>query len=164
MAPGSLEAALPREMYVDEQTWLAERETALFGQWFCVGRLDDLGLSTAVPGGRRSTWWGSRCSSPATRTVACTAPTTSVATAARRSSRCSSSRRAPVACPASALRCPYHSWTYGLDGRLMRAPHADLADEDLDGFRLNQVDGGDLGRVRLRAPHARHVPPLSATP
>lgn len=23
----------------------------------------------------------------------------------------------PGACAASALRCPYHSWTYGLDGR-----------------------------------------------
>ena len=31
----------------------------------------------------------------------------------------------PRACAASALRCPYHSWTYGLDGRLLRAPHTD---------------------------------------
>ena len=59
MAQGSLEAALPREMYVDEQTWLAERETALFGQWFCVGRFDDLGL--AMPHGwSSSTSRGSR--------------------------------------------------------------------------------------------------------
>lgn len=28
------------------------------------------------------------------------------------------------------LRCPYHSWTYGLDGRLAGAPHT----EDLQGF------------------------------
>jgi Rieske 2Fe-2S family protein len=41
-----MEPALPREMYVDQQTWLAEREAALFGQWFCVGRADDLGLRT----------------------------------------------------------------------------------------------------------------------
>jgi|SRR5680860_125741 len=46
MAQDALQAALPREMYVDQQTWLAERETVLFGQWFCVGRLDDLGLAT----------------------------------------------------------------------------------------------------------------------
>ena len=25
---------------------------------------------------------------------------------------------------AGAIRCPYHSWTYGLDGALLRAPHA----------------------------------------
>ena len=44
---GALQAALPREMYVDEQTWLAERETVLFGQWFCVGRIDELGLAAS---------------------------------------------------------------------------------------------------------------------
>ncbi len=26
---------------------------------------------------------------------------------------------------ASAIQCPYHAWTYGLDGRLIRAPHMD---------------------------------------
>jgi Rieske 2Fe-2S family protein len=26
---------------------------------------------------------------------------------------------------ASAIQCPYHAWTYGLDGRLMGAPHMD---------------------------------------
>ena len=45
MAEGALEAALPREMYVDQQAWLTEREAVLFGQWFCVGRADDLGLA-----------------------------------------------------------------------------------------------------------------------
>jgi phenylpropionate dioxygenase-like ring-hydroxylating dioxygenase large terminal subunit len=44
-----------------------------------------------------------------------------------------------VACPASALRCPYHSWTYGLDGRLMHAPHTDLTGLDVDSFRLDPV-------------------------
>jgi Rieske 2Fe-2S family protein len=39
----------------------------------------------------------------------------------------------------SALRCPYHSWTYGLDGRLLRAPHTDLDGADLDDFRLSPV-------------------------
>src|SRR5437870_2691670 len=26
---------------------------------------------------------------------------------------------------ASAIQCPYHAWTYGLDGRLIGAPHMD---------------------------------------
>ena len=47
MTQGSLQAALPREMYVDGQSWLAERETVLFGQWYCIGRLDDLGLTAS---------------------------------------------------------------------------------------------------------------------
>src|SRR6476620_511659 len=44
MPDGPLQAALPRAMYVEPGTWLAEREVALFGQWFCLGRTDDLGL------------------------------------------------------------------------------------------------------------------------
>ena len=39
-----LQAALPREMYVDPAAWLRERDRVLFGEWFCVGRTDDLGL------------------------------------------------------------------------------------------------------------------------
>jgi len=31
---------------------------------------------------------------------------------------------------AQSLRCPYHSWTYDLAGRLLRAPHT----EDVAGF------------------------------
>ena len=85
----------------------------------------------------------------------CTAPTTCAGIAARRSCRSSSESTAPVACAASALRCPYHSWTYGLDGHLMRAPHTDLDDHDVDDFRLNPVGRRDLGRVRVRAPDTR---------
>ena len=44
MPAGPLQAALPREMYVDPATWLTERDLALYGQWFCLGRTDDLGL------------------------------------------------------------------------------------------------------------------------
>ena len=31
---------------------------------------------------------------------------------------------------AAAIQCPYHAWTYGLDGRLIGAPHMD----DVPGF------------------------------
>ena len=27
---------------------------------------------------------------------------------------------------ASAIQCPYHAWTYGLDGELIGAPHMDV--------------------------------------
>ena len=38
---------------------------------------------------------------------------------------------------ADRIQCPYHGWTYGLDGRLLKAPHADL--DDTSGFALNPV-------------------------
>src|SRR3712207_1405896 len=42
---GSLQAALPRAMYVDESAWTLERDAVLYAEWFCVGRVDDLGLA-----------------------------------------------------------------------------------------------------------------------
>ena len=39
----------------------------------------------------------------------------------------------------SAIQCPYHAWTYGLDGRLIGAPHMD------------EVPGFDKGDYSLRA-------------
>jgi glycine betaine catabolism A len=44
---------------------------------------------------------------------------------------------------AAAIQCPYHAWTYGLDGRLIGAPHMD----EVKGFRkehysLRQVHAG----------------------
>ena len=44
-----LQAALPREMYVDRDAWLRERDRVLYAEWFCIGRTSDLGL---VGGGR----------------------------------------------------------------------------------------------------------------
>jgi Rieske 2Fe-2S family protein len=139
MPDTALQAALPRELYVDPQAWLAEREAVLFGQWFCVGRLDDLGLHepsrvvvvdvvgesvlvTSDEHGRLHASYnvcrhrGSQIRPVAERTTG-----------------------TPTACEVSALRCPYHSWTYGLDGRLLRAPHTDLDGPVLDDFRLASV-------------------------
>ena len=41
----------------------------------------------------------------------------------------------------SAIQCPYHAWTYGLDGKLTGAPHMD----DVPGF--------DKANYPLRSPH-----------
>ncbi len=35
---------------------------------------------------------------------------------------------------AAAIQCPYHAWTYGLDGRLVGAPHMD----EVNGFRKEE--------------------------
>jgi Rieske 2Fe-2S family protein len=157
MTGDTLQAALPREMYVDEQTWLAERETALFGQWFCVGRRDDLGLATP-----------SRVVvvDVAGESVLVTSDEDGHLHGAYNVCRHRGSQilpvdaaPAPVACSASALRCPYHSWTYRLDGRLMRAPHTDLEGLDTESFSLNPVSVDVWGGFVFV-----HLSPDNATP
>jgi glycine betaine catabolism A len=156
---GALQAALPREMYVDHETWLAERERVLFGQWFCIGRVDDLGLDETsrvvvvdVVG----------------ESVLVTADEHGVLHGAYNVCRHRGSQlfpvldepvSRPVACAASALRCPYHSWTYRLDGQLLRAPHTDLEGLDPDGFRLHAVSVETWGGFVFV-----HLSPERATP
>ena len=132
-----LQAALPREMYVEPGTWLAERELALFGQWFCLGRTDDLGLEAT-----------SRVATVdvAGESVLVMRDAAGALHAAYNVCRHRGSQIRPTAgaadaaaCDLSALRCPYHSWTYGLDGRLLRAPHTELTGVDLERFRLAPV-------------------------
>ena len=36
-------------------------------------------------------------------------------------------------CLAGSIQCPYHAWTYGLDGKLRRAPHMD----QVEGFSVS---------------------------
>lgn len=131
-----MQEALPREMYVDEDAWRVEREAVLYAEWFCVGRLAELGL--AEP---------SRVVvvDVAGESVLVTSDEQGALHAAYNVCRHRGSQvvvpaepDAPrVACPAGALRCPYHSWTYGLDGRLLKAPHAEV--DDPAAFALNPV-------------------------
>jgi Rieske 2Fe-2S family protein len=147
-------------MYVDEAAWRVEREAVLYAEWFCVGRLAALGLtepsrvvaldvageSVLVTSDEHRTLHAAYnvCRHRGSQLLSPTAP-----------------GEAATACPAGALRCPYHSWTYALDGRLLKAPHADL--EDTSGFALDpvgvQVWGGFVF-VHLSPERAR---PLSAS-
>src|SRR5437016_10129539 len=44
---------------------------------------------------------------------------------------------------ASAIQCPYHAWTYGLDGRLIGAPHMDeVPGFDKADYSLHPVNVG----------------------
>ena len=55
LSVGELQAALPREHYVDDATHRVERERVLLREWTCIGRLDELGLTepgSAAPAAR----------------------------------------------------------------------------------------------------------------
>src|SRR5689334_15639458 len=107
-------------MYVDADQWTVEREAVLYGEWYCVGRVDDLGLTAAK---RVATV------DVAGESVLVTSDEDGTLHAAYNVCRHRGSQlRAPAdtigqaARDAGSLRCPYHSWTYALDGSLLKAP------------------------------------------
>ena len=128
---GELQAALPREMYVDPGQWTVERDAVLYGEWYCVGRLDDLGLASP----KRVV-----AVDVAGESVLVTSDEDGTLHAAynvcrhRGSQLCSPEQPAR---DAASLRCPYHSWTYALDGSLLKAPHATV--DDPAAFALHPV-------------------------
>lgn len=38
------------------------------------------------------------------------------------------------------IQCPYHGWTYALDGRLIGAPHMDISGFSRDDYPLHEID------------------------
>lgn len=143
--PRQLQPALDRHHYVDGESFAREMEM-LRREWMCIGRLDELGLAASgrVLPNRRAVveFLG--------ESVIVTADADAVLHAFANVCRHRGSQVVPVepglavpACDAKSLRCPYHSWTYGLDGRLIHAPHTD--DVDLErsayGLRSLRADG-----------------------
>jgi Rieske 2Fe-2S family protein len=140
-APNALKAALPKHWYVDDAHWRREREAVLYGSWLCVGRIDELGL--AEPGRLAVV-------DVAGESILLTSDADRALHAAYNVCRHRGSQIVPVVdgepeCrPAQALRCPYHSWTYDLSGRLLRAPHTEGVDDfDPDAFGLSPVAVAD---------------------
>ena len=54
---------------------------------------------------------------------------------------------------AGSIQCPYHAWTYGLDGRLLGAPHM----EEVPHFRKEDYPLHRVARRRLGRPHLHHA-------
>ncbi|MGI8433189.1 MAG: aromatic ring-hydroxylating oxygenase subunit alpha [Nocardioidaceae bacterium] len=118
----SLQPALPKQMYIDQAHWAVERDRVLHATWFCVGRVDALSLDR-----------------PSTLAVVDVVGESVLLTSDRdgrlhaaynvcrhRGAQLVSAdpgSEPPAPCAVGSLRCPYHSWTYDLDGRLLKAPH-----------------------------------------
>ena len=112
---------LPREAYVDPAVLEWER-AHFFAGWVCVGPVDRPGRGRAPS----APWRSARAApcSPAPRTACCTPSPTSAGIAAHELLPCGADARK------RAIVCPYHAWSYRLDGSLLGAPGF----RDVDGF------------------------------
>src|SRR5271169_1881807 len=141
-----LERSLRRASYVDEAEFRRERDAALFADWFCAGRAEQVAapgdyLTIGVAGesaivvrdrdGRLAGFYnlcrhrGSRLVSPGDGDPA--------------------DVPGPSGCFTGSIRCPYHGWTYGLDGTLRAAPFLPDLRRHRSGLGLHAVDVEEWG-------------------
>ncbi len=141
--PGSaqipLEPSLPGPSYTDEREFARERDMVLLADWFCVGREESL-LTT-----------GDYLTADVAGESILVVRNTGGLAGFYNLCRHRGSRLVPVAgsqpaersgrsgCAGGALRCPYHGWTYGLDGSLRSAPFLPDLRRHRDGLSLHPV-------------------------
>jgi Rieske 2Fe-2S family protein len=123
---------LPGPAYTSEDVLAWERERFFGGSWACVGRAEDL----AGPGDQRAIRVG-------TEAVLLVRGKDGVLRGFFNTCRHRGHELLPCGGPvvtSRAIRCPYHSWTYGLDGRFKTAPsfvdRADWRRDDPDNSLL----------------------------
>jgi len=145
-----LERALPAPWYLSDDRFGQERERLLFREWFCAGRADQVerpgSLAVVDVAGESVLLVRTRagelrahynvCRHRGSQLVPCPPadPGGPQASPARK---------------AGSLRCPYHSWTYRLEGDLLRAPWS----EEIDGF--DQAAFGLHPRSRIHRSRTR---------
>jgi Rieske 2Fe-2S family protein len=123
--PPALEPALPSSWYRSAEVWAAEKERIFCREWLCAGREEEL---AAEPG----TWrlldiLGESIILVRNREMQLRA---FYNTCRHRGSRLCRDPAADTGAPRLAggirggrITCPYHQWSYDLDGRLLGAPH-----------------------------------------
>lgn len=129
---GRLERTLDRRYYQSDEIFAHEKERIFFAEWFCVGREEELPLPGAFVVKR-----------VAGESVLVVRKKDGGLAAHYNVCRHRGSQLVPDADQGtftSGIRCPYHSWTYGLDGTLRTAPFLDGADGvDRGALSLHQV-------------------------
>ena len=151
MTPPELEPTLPARLYLDDEAFARERELILFSEWFCVGRCEDIGqvgdfLQADVAGEsvllvRRGdggiSGFYNVCRHRGCRLL--------LEPASTPGDRCG-----PAGRFSNVIRCPYHSWTYGLEGELRSARFlVDLPKEELSLYPIGVASWGGFLFVRL---------------
>jgi len=142
--------ALPARYYTDPQVFQQELETFFCQMWVCVGRAEQAlrhgdfflceiaGESIIVPrDGEALRAFYNVCRHRGTRLCA--------------------EAEGKFAGP---IRCPYHGWSYGLDGKLLGAPHMDEQTFRREQYPLHSVQAGEWdGFIFLNL--SPHSPPLA---
>ncbi|GAA1225170.1 aromatic ring-hydroxylating dioxygenase subunit alpha [Kitasatospora nipponensis] len=129
--PSSLIRTLPGTAYTDPQVFALEQEKLFEQLWFCAVRAGDLagpGSFETVQVGRESVLiTRSRDGGVKAFLNICR----------HRGARLCTEEKGEVK---RAFQCPYHAWTYGLDGRLVAAPNlTSMPDVDRTGYGLLPV-------------------------
>ena len=139
-APSTSAKSLPQEYFVSSETFAKEQEKIFAKHWLLVGHQSQL---------KKSGDFFLATIAGESLIVVRDQPPTREATASQGSQRgeirafynvCRhrGTRLKEDPCGhASAIQCPYHAWTYGLDGRLIGAPH------------MNEVRGFDKAHYSL---------------
>lgn len=146
-----LERSLPGPSYTSEAEFIRERDRVLLPGWFCVGRDESLAepgcyltadvcgesiiVTRADDGGLAGYY--NLCRHRGSRlvpTAGCQAPS-GPATAGPAMAGPVASGRFP-----GSVRCPYHAWTYALDGTLRAAPFLPALREHRAALSLHRVD------------------------
>jgi Rieske 2Fe-2S family protein len=163
MLRSAMERSLPKAAYVSDDHFGRERERILHREWFCVGRAEQLPqtgdfLHVDVA--------GERILVVRTRTGSIRAH---LDVCRHRGCRLALGDPAPLAGAApgpsghfkGVIRCPYHSWTYELDGRVRNAPFlGEREDFYPEEFGLHAVELDSWGGWLF----ARLVPPAAGQP
>jgi len=127
--PG-LERALPASYYLRPEAFALELERVLYREWFCAGRADQVqrpgSLVVLDVAGESVLLVRTRAGELRAHYNVCRHRGSQVVPATPAAPGASP----PAARKAGSLRCPYHSWTYRLDGDLLCAPWT----EEVDGF------------------------------
>ena len=130
-----LEKSLPSEYYRSEEIFARERERIFSREWFCAGRSDALPEAGAL---KVLDLLGESLLVARTRE--------GVLRAHYNVCRHRGARLCTQDTVAATIRCPYHAWTYGLDGKLLGAPFLNqdpaLREED---FSLHSVGIAEWG-------------------
>ncbi|HEY8044264.1 MAG TPA: aromatic ring-hydroxylating dioxygenase subunit alpha [Streptosporangiaceae bacterium] len=151
-----LERSLPGPSYTSEAEFARERDRVLLPGWFCAGRADALtepgcylaadvcgeSIIVARTGDGGLAGYYNLCRHRGSRLVA------------RPTSRGPAAGPAPAGPPAGpvtsgrfdgGIRCPYHAWTYALDGTLRAAPFLPELREHRAALSLHRVDVATWG-------------------